>query len=103
MWMAAPDAPSCRGDVAGDPQCQTRFFAVGRERVFLCGGGFGIEAVDMAEFIHGQVADLAVDVVGERFESAEQQRLAHDAKVGAERIEQPDAVVELHLLQVGVV
>ena len=78
--------------LSGEPEAQVQFFTVGCQGTFGVGLG-GVVVVAVAKFEELQVGVLAVGVVGDALESAEQEGLAQDVEVGAEGVEQTDQVV----------
>ena len=85
------------------PHGQTSALAVGSEWCFFGRFFLGIVEIYISEFIECDVGIAAVDVVSDGFQTTEEECLAQQAQVLAQRIEQADAVAGRIVGQGGVV
>ena len=87
--------PRCLHALAREPKTEMQVFGIGGEGVgsLLLFGDIGIFIITVTELKEAEVGVLAVGIVGNAFQAAEEERLAQHVEVAAQRIEQLNCAV----------
>ena len=87
--------PRCFYALARQPKAEMQVFGIGGEGIgsLLLLGGIGVFIIAVAKLEEAEVGVLAVGIVGNAFQAAEEERLTQHVEVAAQRIEQLNCAV----------